>query len=311
MRHRVTANLILPKIPSGKILDVLFFEKSDFNSNSEPGMSITDDKKCELLYRCSDSTEMRSPYYMQVEIEIGDSSLVEELAREKFDHLINNISFLIDDFWGEYKIVKIDTWIKDRWVGIWSIFSCQTRLPISVNPSLLEEEELGELEYLSGIEDKIYTKSLYYLSHGEKRLNRDLVRGECTIDTETFLDLFKPIELISNEMCRNSQPVIPEEWKTDFDMGWTKDKETAIGGICKKFRKLRVEALPDKIEKTAEIFGFSDSVIKEVVRYNKMRSSMDVAHARKSCTTRMIDYAALSDVSRLFVRGYLKYAVPH
>lgn len=308
MRHRVTASLVVSKLPSSRVLGIEFFEDPNFKCYPAPKLGITSNKKCEVIYRHVRDVELRTPYYIRTEIETNDEALIEDLAKIKFERIINNLSFLLNDFWGEYKIVKIETWAKEEWKIVRSIFSDPIRLPIRVNPTPLETDKVEKLEKLINIEDEIYKKSLYYLSKGEKRLNRDLNRGEDRIDPGTFLNLFKPIELISNELGQPPEREIPESWKEDFVKMWDKgDRGEAIKEITENYKRLLLRNLPDRIKCAANRLRLKQEDINKAIEFNQIRSKFDVAHAHKRFySTKKIDYAALSSLSRKFIIKYLE-----
>lgn len=307
MKHRVTANLISLKIPAGLLVDINFFEDPSIRHNPVPQMSISGGKKCEAEYKHINNIKIRSPYYMSTEVYSANETLIENLAKEKFDKCINNLSLLLDDFWGEYVIIKIDTWVKDEWKTVWSVFSEAIRLSVSINPVLLGSAETDKLKKLIGIEDKIYKKSLYYLSTGEKRLNRDFTRGKDRVDTEVFLNLFKPIELISNELCKKESQHVPNKIILKFIINlFYLGKEKSIEDFFSSYKTIKIQSTKHKIEKAGKILGMDKDLISEAIKYYKYRNELDIAHAHKSFFKETIDYNGLSKLTRLFLKEYLK-----
>lgn len=312
MKHRVTANLIIPKLPpnnSVNFLGIELFEDSNFKSDPVPSIrNITAGKKCEMMYTDVSDIKINSPYFMRVEVETEEASKIEELARRVFDSFINNLSFMAGEFWGEYIIVKIETLVDNEWKTIYSIYSSPAKLSISINPSTLGEKELEQLKKLINVNDEIYKKSLDYLSKGERKLNRDLNRGEGRVDQDAFLNLFKPIELISNELADKQEKEIPENWKDEFIKMWDEgEKRKAVENIIKNYRKLSLQNLADKIKDTAGKLKLSEQEIKKAVDFSSFRSNYDIAHAHKSFNDNRIDYNELSKLARLFLRKYLEY----
>lgn len=307
MKHRVIANLISSKIPTGVLVDVSFFEDQNIKHNPTPQLRISGGKKCEAEYKHSNNIEIRSPYYMSTEVYSDNETLIEDLAKEKFNQCINNLSLLLDDFWGEYIIVKIDTWVKNEWKTVWSIFSEATRLSISVDPIPLGSDENSKLKKLMKIEDKIYKKSLHYLSEGEKRLNKDLTRDKDRVDAEAFLNLFKPIELISNELCKEENQSIPNKIILKFIVNlFFLGKEKSIKNFLNSYKTIKIQSTKDKIKKTGQILGINKNLVSETIEYYTYRSELDIAHAHKSFSKRTVDYGNLSRLTRLFVRKYLQ-----
>lgn len=308
MNHKVIANLIAPKIPTGQFMDVDFIRNENVRHDPIPRIRISEDKECEMQYTQVEDAEIKSPYYMSTVVSADNETLIEDQAEKKFSLVINNLSFLQNDFWGEYRIIKIDTLIRGEWRTVWSIFSKATRLSISHNPSHLESEEADKLKKALNISDKIYRKSLHYLGEGEKRLNRDLIKGEDRVNVETFLNLFKPIELISNEVCKKTSGNIPNGAVIRFFVNLFRfGKEKAIEKILEAYKVAKVQSTREKIEQTGKVFKIDGTSISKIIEYYRYRNRLDIAHAHKSFPNEKIDYSELSGFSRNFIKKYLDH----
>lgn len=314
-KHRVTAKLAIPKLPDNEILGVEFLKIPNFKQDPIPQMTISNGKECEALYTHIHDVEIRSPYFMRVEVETNNESQVEGLARERFDRVVDNLSFLLGDFWGEYKIVKIETLVRNEWKSVYSPFSYSTRLPISINPVALDSGEMEMLKRLVGLADldEIYRKSLFYLGRGMKRLNRDLVRGEDRVEVEVFLDLFKPIELISNSVCRRDEGrylnhadilgAISRLFGSLFRS--LREREKVAEDLIKEYNAGKLQYLPDKIRAAGGGLRLAESNIESAVQFSQLRSRYDIAHAHKTFGNERVDYAELCNLSRVFIKEYL------
>lgn len=311
IKHRVTANLIVSKIPNCEISGIRFFKDPNFGCDQIPQISVTSNgEECEMEYKHVTGIRLRSPYYMSAEIETDNENKIEDIARSKFDHILNNLSFLLDEFWGEYKIVKVDTWLSGQWRTVHSISSVSARLPLSFTPSLLDFSSVTKLKKLIGVDDEIYKKSLHYLSAGEKRLNRDLIRGEDRIDPETFLNLFKPIELISNEICKSLDvKTVPKKLFFEFIVNWfILGQEKAVEKLISGYKKVKLHILSIRIQKTGAILKIEEKDIKNAIKFSELRSQLDIAHAHKKFPKDKVDYCELSKLARIFITQYLEYS---
>jgi len=109
MYHRVTAKLISSKVPNGEISGVTFFNNPKYKESPIPQMAgiRSDAGECQMTYQHVTNVEIDSSYFMYTKVESESDNEIEDIAKGKFDLVIDNLSFLFGDFWGEYKKLEI------------------------------------------------------------------------------------------------------------------------------------------------------------------------------------------------------------
>ncbi len=308
MRYKVIANLTTPKIFEGSIGGISLFEDATFGVSPTPKLSISGGNVCEMSYEHTEDITIKSPYFACVEFECDSDDAAETVAKEKLDITLDRLSFLIKEYWIEYRIVKIEKWIRGKWFQSFSPYSNAMKYPAGSNPVMLSKEEKERLEGLTRSEDEIFKKSLYYLAKAEKRLNRDLVRGEDRINEEVFLNFFKPIELISNHISYKKKK--NSYWKLllriPIDALVSRSAEEAIKKLIGKYNTYNQLSLPTKIREAAKDLGLKDEYADNAIKFNQFRSRLDIAHAHKKISTEKVDYSLLSVTAHSFIEGYLK-----